>query len=128
MYTVRRRRLAAFDLPRTFASGRGVVEAAMAKRRRVVIQGDKRHMHKGIHYSVVYCPSSSLDASRVLQAYATGEKKHVFAGDVATAFLQGSGAGDRPCACDYCGRAHRAAAGGAAVRAAYLDVIHIAIV
>ena len=29
-----RRRLAAFDLPRTFASGRGVVEAAIAKRRR----------------------------------------------------------------------------------------------
>ena len=29
-----RRRLAAFDLPRTFASGRGVAEAAIAKRRR----------------------------------------------------------------------------------------------
>ena len=54
---------------------------------RAVIQGDKRHMHKGIHYSVVYCPSPSLDASRVLQAYATGENKHVFAGDVVTAFL-----------------------------------------
>ena len=44
-------------------------------------------MKKGIHYSVVFAPSPSLVASRVLQAYAIGANKARIGFDVNQAFL-----------------------------------------
>jgi len=54
---------------------------------RAVLQGDPRHMQKGVHFSVVFAPSPGLGSTRMLQAYAVGENKARFGFDVNQAFL-----------------------------------------
>ena len=54
---------------------------------RYVLQGDKRHMKKDVHYSVVFAPSPALATTRLIQAYAVGHSKYRFGFDVDQAFL-----------------------------------------
>jgi len=53
---------------------------------RSVLQGDKRHMTKGIHYSVVFCASPSLVANKVMQGLAVKDNMTRFGADVNQAF------------------------------------------
>jgi hypothetical protein len=56
---------------------------------REVLQGSSQNMQKGVHYSVVFSPSPSIAASRLLQAKAIGENKNRFVFDIDQAFLNG---------------------------------------